>query len=95
MEDDTIKPENTQEPSTRLRLERIAKIRGVEVHLLVMEALEQYLEQEEDRAEWIRQGDESLKHFNETGLHLTGEEVDEWLARLEEGDDMDPSPCHI
>lgn len=95
MEDEIANQESARELSTRARLERIAKMREVDVHTLVLEALEQYLEREEDRAEWIRQGDESLKHFNETGLHLTGDEVDEWLDRLEAGEDVDPPPCHI
>jgi predicted transcriptional regulator len=47
------------------------------------------------RARWIQAGDEALKHFNETGLHLTGEEVDAWLAKLEAGIEEDPPPCHV
>ncbi|MES2316585.1 MAG: CopG family transcriptional regulator [Pseudomonadota bacterium] len=84
-----------QGPVTRFRLERIARIRSVDLRTVVLEALEQYLEREEKNAEWSQEGDDALKHFNETGLHLTGAEVDEWLARLEEGDDVDPPPCHI
>lgn len=46
-------------------------------------------------AKWIQAGDEALKHFNETGLHLTGEEVDAWLAKLEAGLEENPPPCHV
>ena len=28
------------------------------------------------------------------GLHLTAEEADAWLARLEAGEDVPPPPCH-
>jgi predicted transcriptional regulator len=95
-ENDTSKQsESPQELSTRLRLERIAKSRGVDLQMVVLEAIEQFLEREEDRVEWIRQGDDALKNFNETGLHLTGAEVDAWLAPLEEGEEVDPPPCHI
>ena len=96
MEDDTVKQAATApEASLRRRLSRIASSRAVGLRTIVLEALEQYLEREEERAAWIQEGDEALKHYNETGLHLTGAEVDDWLARLEEGDDADPPPCHI
>jgi hypothetical protein len=29
-----------------------------------------------------------------TGLHLTLEEVNTWLAKLEAGKDVEPPPCH-
>jgi predicted transcriptional regulator len=32
--------------------------------------------------------------YQVTGLHATAEEVDEWLARLEAGEDAEPPACH-
>jgi predicted transcriptional regulator len=32
---------------------------------------------------------------NGTGLHLTAEEADTWLARLELGEDTEPPECHV
>ncbi|MES2016390.1 MAG: CopG family transcriptional regulator [Pseudomonadota bacterium] len=96
MEDDAVKQvEMTAQTSTCWRLEQVAKAREVNLRAVVLEALEQYLQREEAHAAWMREGDEALKHYEETGLHLTGEEVEEWLARLEEGDDVDLPPCHI
>jgi predicted transcriptional regulator len=48
------------------------------------------------------QGRERLKQailsawaeYQATGLHLTFEEADAWLARLEQGQDADPPECH-
>lgn len=96
MEEDTAKQaESGPELDTRRRLERIAKAREVDLRTIVLEALAQYLEREEEQEEWVREGDAVLKHYRETGLHLTSAEVDDWLARLEEGEDVDPPPCHI
>ena len=50
--------------------------------------------QEEEDAEWMREGDAALKHYQETGLHLTGAEVDEWLAKIEAGEIVELPPCH-
>jgi predicted transcriptional regulator len=32
--------------------------------------------------------------YRSTGLHLTAREVDAWLARLGQGDDVEPPECH-
>lgn len=37
----------------------------------------------------------SWQHYQQTGLHLTGEEMDVWLAKLEAGEHDAPMPqCH-
>lgn len=58
------------------------------------EAIQQYVEREEKR-EALRQ--EAISAWNEyraTGLHVTQEESDAWLARLEAGDDAEPPERH-
>ena len=35
------------------------------------------------------------EHYSTTGLHLDGDEVDAWLARLEEGHDAEPPALHV
>ena len=32
--------------------------------------------------------------YQATGLHLTAEETDDWLVKLEAGEDADPPECH-
>ena len=34
------------------------------------------------------------EHFKRTGLHLTQEEVEGWLGKLEAGECVDPPACH-
>ena len=44
---------------------------------------------------WFRQ--DTLKawaNFRDTGLHVTADEADAWLAQLEDGKDVDPPTCH-
>ena len=33
--------------------------------------------------------------YRTTGLHLTAEEADAWLGRLEQGNDIEPPNCHV
>ncbi|MGA2849790.1 MAG: hypothetical protein ABSE46_12400 [Terracidiphilus sp.] len=33
--------------------------------------------------------------YQQTGLHLTSEEADVWLAKLEAGEDAEPPECHV
>ena len=35
------------------------------------------------------------EHFKQTGLHLTHEEVEDWLKRLEAGENVEPPKCHL
>lgn len=38
------------------------------------------------------QHDEAIKHFNDTGLHLTFDEVEAWLSSNNEQSDIKPLP---
>jgi len=49
----------------------------------------------EEKCEALRQ--DAIKAWNAyraTALHLTMEEADAWLARLEAGQDVEPPECH-
>ena len=73
------------DPATKERVQRLASARRRTPHWILREAVEQYVEREEKR-EQLRQA---------TGLHVTAEEADAWLAKLEAGEDATPPPCHV
>ena len=35
------------------------------------------------------------EHYSATGLHLDGDEVDDWLGQLEEGHGAEPPALHV
>jgi predicted transcriptional regulator len=79
---------------TKDRVNRLAEARKRTPHWLMREAIAQYVVREEKR-EALKQ--DGLKAWNEdrtTGLHVTAAEADEWLAKLEAGQDLEPPPCH-
>lgn len=47
------------------------------------EAVQQYLEREEAREQMHQDALAAWRNYEETGLHVTGEEMDAWAAKLE------------
>lgn len=77
------------------RVNRLAEARQRSPHWLMREAIFQYVEREEKR-EALRQ--DAIKAWNEyqaSAQHLTMEEADAWLAKLEAGQDVEPPECHV
>ena len=80
--------------ATRERVLQIATARRRTPHWVMREAIGEYVERE-DRRERLRQDAlAAWADYQQSGLHLTGEEVDAWLAKLEAGEKVDPPECH-
>ena len=95
MSDSTVRPVAIKiDNDIRDRVQRLAHARQRTAHWLMREAIRQYVEREEKR-EVLRQ--DAIAAWNEyqaTGLHVTMQEADAWLARLEAGEDVEPPECH-
>lgn len=76
------------------RVQLLADARRRTSHWIMREAIVQYVEKEERREAFKRDALRAWEDYRQDGLHLTREEADAWLARLEAGDDVDPPPCH-
>ena len=79
---------------TRTRLRRLAENRQRKAHWLMKEAIEQYLDREEKRQSFRDDALRAWEDYRATGLHATIEEADQWLRKLEEGNDAEPPACH-
>ena len=81
--------------STKMRVKRLAESRHRTPHWLMQEAIREYVDREEKR-EALRQ--DALRAWDEyqtTGLHVTFEADDSWLAKSAEGQSAEPSACHV
>lgn len=78
----------------KARVRSLADQRRRPVHWLMREAIEQYVEREEQREAFRKDALEAWEHYQSTGLHVTGAEADAWLAELEAGNDVDPPSAH-
>lgn len=84
----------TLDAEVKRRLERLADVRQQSSDRLAQEAIEQYVEREERREQLRRDALDALAEFKATGQHVTAEEADAWLARLELGEDAEPPMPH-
>ena len=79
---------------TRQKVERLASRRQEGIDALLREAVCQFLEREEAQAGFQASALEAWANYQATGLHATFSEVDDWLRRLEAGEDVAPPKCH-
>jgi predicted transcriptional regulator len=56
------------------------------------EAIEQYIEREEAGERLRHDALAAWADYQATGLHISAEEVDRWLERLEAAEDAEPPP---
>lgn len=80
---------------TKARIKRLAVARQRTSHWLMREAITQYVDREEKREAFRQDTLKAWEEYRATGLHVTAEEAEAWLAQLEEGKDIDPPPCHV
>lgn len=75
------------------RVRRLASARRRSPHWVMREAIEEYVEREEKREQFRQDALAAWAHYQTTGLHVTAEEADAWLARLEAGKNAAPPKC--
>jgi predicted transcriptional regulator len=76
------------------RLLRLAEARRQPTNTLMREAIEQYVEREERRQQLRHDALAAWTEYQATGQHVTADEADVWLSRLEAGEDADPPTPH-
>ncbi len=79
---------------TKQRLKKLGAARRRSAHWLMKEAVRQYLEREEAREQMHQDALAAWREYEETGLHVTGEEMDAWLTAVAEGQDAPPPKPH-
>lgn len=78
----------------KARVKRLADARQRTSHWLMREAITQYVDREEKREVFRQETLKAWEAFRTTGLHLTADEADDWMAQLEQGNDFEPPECH-
>jgi predicted transcriptional regulator len=81
------------DPEIKERVQRLASARHRSPHWIMKEAVEQYVEREERREQFRQDALAAWNHYQTTGLHVTGEEADKWLAKLEAGKETTAPKC--
>lgn len=81
--------------SIKDRVKRLADARQRTPHRVMVDAIREYVEREEKREEFRQDGVRAWNEYQATGLHVSHEKVDAWLALLGEGQDAEPPACHV
>lgn len=81
--------------SIKDRVKRLADSRHRTPHRIMVDAISEYVEREEKREAFRQDGIRAWNEYQTTGLHVTFEEADAWLAKLEAGKDAEPPACHV
>ena len=82
------------DPEIKERVKRLADARHRSPHWLMREAISQYVEREEKRETFRQDAINAWSEYQATGKHVTMEEADAWLAKLEAGQNVGPPECH-
>ena len=78
----------------RQRVQRIAAARGRSADGIVREAVEQYVDREEARESFRQEALSNWAEFTESGRHLTGGEVRDWLSTWGVPEEPEAPDCH-
>ena len=79
----------------KARVKRLADARQRTSHWLMREAITQYVDREDKREAFRQDTIKAWEAYRATGLHVTADEADAWLAQLEQGKDIKPPKCHV
>ncbi len=78
----------------KARLQSLAETRQRSPHWMMREAIAQYVTREEARESFVKEAVASWTSYQQTGLHLTGEEVNAWLDSWGTDKETDLPDCH-
>jgi len=78
----------------RDRIQALASQKQRSAHWIMREAITAYVTREEARESFKIEALESWAEFQETGQHLTGDELSDWLKTWGTPDEADMPECH-
>lgn len=78
----------------KIRVQHLAHLQQRSAHWVMREAITQYVAHAEAREQFKQEALASWKHYQETGLHLTGQEVRSWLQTWGTEQETALPPCH-
>jgi predicted transcriptional regulator len=76
------------------RVRQLADIKNRSAHWIMCEAIREYIEREEKKESFKQEALASWKAYQETGRHLTAQEVQKWLQTWDSEKEAGMPPCH-
>ena len=75
-------------------IQHLAELRNRSSHWIMREAIRYYVEREEARESLKQEALASWQAYQETGQHLTGQEVHHWLSTWGTEHEKEITECH-
>jgi predicted transcriptional regulator len=82
------------EEDIKERLHRLAEKEKRTPHAMMTEAIVEYVDRREKMDRFAMEAQVSLKHYKETGLHITMEELSAWLDTVGTDAQTEFPKCH-
>jgi predicted transcriptional regulator len=82
------------DPKMHDRVKQLAEAKDRSTHWMLREAVAQFVEREEKHEEFRQAGLKAWSDYQESGLHVSHSEADEWLGKLEAGEAVAAPECH-
>ena len=79
---------------TKERYKDLALVKKRSPHWMMREAIRQYIDREEKQQSLRQDAINTWNEYQETGLHVTGDEVVKWLSGWGTENETDPPECH-
>jgi predicted transcriptional regulator len=76
------------------RIQHLAEARHRSTHWIMREAIRDYVEREEAKENFKQEALSSWKNYQESGRHLTNQEVQNWLSTWGTDKEAEIPPCH-
>ena len=76
------------------RIQHLAEVKERTAHCVMKKAIREYVEREEAKDRFRQEALESWEEYQQTGLHLTGEEVQDWLSTWGTDQEAEAPQCH-
>jgi predicted transcriptional regulator len=78
----------------KTRLSAIAKAQDRTAHSIAAKALSEFIEREEARLSFKNETDAAWQHYQETGLHVTQDELFGWMDSMFTDNQLPVPVCH-
>jgi len=83
------------EAPARDRLKALANARKQTITGMVKEAIDEYVDREEKKEKLKEELLSAWNQYQLTGLHLTHEEMSDWVEKIANGEDAELPKCHV
>lgn len=82
------------DPIDRERIAALAALKKRAPHYLMKEAIAEYIQREESRQSFILAAEAAFDHCQQTGQHITLDELSTWVDKAQKNPDTPVPPCH-